>query len=148
MATTAAPVPGGEAEDPIQLDATVPEAEEEEGFSSSSEHVAAGAVENEAHQEKRRKLRASKEQQHQDEIKFVAREAASEAAKEAVAAALGGAKNTLIEEFQRQLHITTDEFDKHRNEVTAQLQAQHEDCLLYTSPSPRDATLSRMPSSA
>ena len=24
----------------------------------------------------------------------------------------------------------------------------HEDCLLYTSPSPRDATLSRMPSSA
>ena len=25
---------------------------------------------------------------------------------------------------------------------------QHKDCLLYTSPSPRDATLSRMPSSA
>ena len=25
---------------------------------------------------------------------------------------------------------------------------KHEDCLLYTSPSPRDATLSRMPSSA
>ena len=28
------------------------------------------------------------------------------------------------------------------------LQAQVDDCLLYTSPSPRDATLSRMPSSA
>ena len=28
------------------------------------------------------------------------------------------------------------------------LVAQSEDCLLYTSPSPRDATLSRMPSSA
>ena len=27
-------------------------------------------------------------------------------------------------------------------------QAQHKICLLYTSPSPRDATLSRMPSSA
>ena len=26
--------------------------------------------------------------------------------------------------------------------------AEHKDCLLYTSPSPRDATLSRMPSSA
>ena len=26
--------------------------------------------------------------------------------------------------------------------------AQSKDCLLYTSPSPRDATLSRMPSSA
>ena len=29
-----------------------------------------------------------------------------------------------------------------------ELQTQIEDCLLYTSPSPRDATLSRMPSSA
>ena len=28
------------------------------------------------------------------------------------------------------------------------LNIQYEDCLLYTSPSPRDATLSRMPSSA
>ena len=28
------------------------------------------------------------------------------------------------------------------------LRVQYEDCLLYTSPSPRDATLSRMPSSA
>ena len=32
--------------------------------------------------------------------------------------------------------------------MTAYLFAQFVDCLLYTSPSPRDATLSRMPSSA
>ena len=31
---------------------------------------------------------------------------------------------------------------------SSDLQVQIEDCLLYTSPSPRDATLSRMPSSA
>ena len=30
----------------------------------------------------------------------------------------------------------------------SELNAQFKDCLLYTSPSPRDATLSRMPSSA
>ena len=30
----------------------------------------------------------------------------------------------------------------------AELAVRHRDCLLYTSPSPRDATLSRMPSSA
>ena len=28
------------------------------------------------------------------------------------------------------------------------IEAEHQGCLLYTSPSPRDATLSRMPSSA
>ena len=33
-------------------------------------------------------------------------------------------------------------------EVTVKLLNQDNDCLLYTSPSPRDATLSRMPSSA
>ena len=33
-------------------------------------------------------------------------------------------------------------------ELTYQLVSQAEACLLYTSPSPRDATLSRMPSSA
>ena len=31
---------------------------------------------------------------------------------------------------------------------TKRLRAEESDCLLYTSPSPRDATLSRMPSSA
>ena len=30
----------------------------------------------------------------------------------------------------------------------AKLKEQYEDCLLYTSPSPRDGLLSRMPSSA
>ena len=32
--------------------------------------------------------------------------------------------------------------------LQAQLELQAQHCLLYTSPSPRDATLSRMPSSA
>ena len=32
--------------------------------------------------------------------------------------------------------------------IVQYLLARHGDCLLYTSPSPRDATLSRMPSSA
>ena len=32
--------------------------------------------------------------------------------------------------------------------VLAQQRTQHRDCLLYTSPSPRDGLLSRMPSSA
>ena len=43
--------------------------------------------------------------------------------------------------------------DAHRKAVTAQLLenqeiALREDCLLYTSPSPRDLSTSRMPSSA
>ena len=36
----------------------------------------------------------------------------------------------------------------HWQDVRYQANANHYDCLLYTSPSPRDATLSRMPSSA
>ena len=32
--------------------------------------------------------------------------------------------------------------------ASGQLVQQYKNCLLYTSPSPRDATLSRMPSSA
>ena len=35
-----------------------------------------------------------------------------------------------------------------REKERAEAEARREDCLLYTSPSPRDATLSRMPSSA
>ena len=35
-----------------------------------------------------------------------------------------------------------------RSSKAADFVTQYEDCLLYTSPSPRDATLSRMPSSA
>ena len=39
----------------------------------------------------------------------------------------------------------TRQFDQHPSDSISQLLF---DCLLYTSPSPRDATLSRMPSSA
>ena len=39
------------------------------------------------------------------------------------------------------------EFASHR-EYSPGDEIKHIDCLLYTSPSPRDATLSRMPSSA
>ena len=35
-----------------------------------------------------------------------------------------------------------------RNIITQKLPEDYYNCLLYTSPSPRDATLSRMPSSA
>ena len=38
--------------------------------------------------------------------------------------------------------------DDVRNEIISKLNAQRGDCLLYTSPSPRDGLLSRMPSSA
>ena len=37
---------------------------------------------------------------------------------------------------------------KEKARIRVQISAGHESCLLYTSPSPRDATLSRMPSSA
>ena len=37
---------------------------------------------------------------------------------------------------------------KHELKVRSQMEAKYDSCLLYTSPSPRDATLSRMPSSA
>ena len=39
-------------------------------------------------------------------------------------------------------------FGKATLDVVGVSGAQDDDCLLYTSPSPRDATLSRMPSSA
>ena len=42
----------------------------------------------------------------------------------------------------------TEDFEVVRGERVAQLVIQAYHCLLYTSPSPRDATLSRMPSSA
>ena len=35
-----------------------------------------------------------------------------------------------------------------KSDPIGDVEAQLNDCLLYTSPSPRDATLSRMPSSA
>ena len=45
------------------------------------------------------------------------------------------------------LHNRPDEIPG-RVEATLERYAKKYDCLLYTSPSPRDATLSRMPSSA
>ena len=39
-------------------------------------------------------------------------------------------------------------FEQRAEMATIELDARYQVCLLYTSPSPRDATLSRMPSSA
>ena len=48
-----------------------------------------------------------------------------------------------------QIYKALEEADKSGNVEDAKELAQlYSDCLLYTSPSPRDATLSRMPSSA
>ena len=35
-----------------------------------------------------------------------------------------------------------------QDDINSEVMRRFQDCLLYTSPSPRDATLSRMPSSA
>ena len=43
-------------------------------------------------------------------------------------------------------HSSHSESDDHGSQDEGH--GEHGDCLLYTSPSPRDATLSRMPSSA
>ena len=58
-------------------------------------------------------------------------------------------------EQRNQSALMKDEFNYGMQSMDAQFQyqnqfanAQHDSCLLYTSPSPRDATLSRMPSSA
>ena len=70
-----------------------------------------------------------------------------------------GKKGSDIEKLKRKIsEFTSDEVsinlvEIRKPEVEAQLIAdtiaeQLESCLLYTSPSPRDATLSRMPSSA
>ena len=45
-------------------------------------------------------------------------------------------------------HITSFFIPKSKQMVAAELMREFRTCLLYTSPSPRDATLSRMPSSA
>ena len=47
--------------------------------------------------------------------------------------------DTEIEDLRQPVHVIVAEAIVH---------GQHEDCLLYTSPSPRDRSLSRMPSSA
>ena len=48
----------------------------------------------------------------------------------------------------QQTSSTSDNFDLGSPDFLVVTRAVTEDCLLYTSPSPRDATLSRMPSSA
>ena len=58
--------------------------------------------------------------------------------------------------FQRQKYLAQsyrerdlyDLFEKETQDLLAITKSQEKACLLYTSPSPRDATLSRMPSSA
>ena len=46
------------------------------------------------------------------------------------------------------LFINTLFEDAHITQLVDYLYTKYNNCLLYTSPSPRDATLSRMPSSA
>ena len=47
------------------------------------------------------------------------------------------------------MHVQrTDERNDHKKKLHTYVKLQHKNCLLYTSPSPRDRTRSRMPSSA
>ena len=57
---------------------------------------------------------------------------------------------TEINEDTRVMNLTDDEVAKLRSYIEGELRVEGDlrSCLLYTSPSPRDATLSRMPSSA
>ena len=63
-------------------------------------------------------------------------------------------KEVMIKKLRPQLNILNNEKEHLTAEKTSlktsleQLVTKHNGCLLYTSPSPRDATLSRMPSSA
>ena len=52
------------------------------------------------------------------------------------------------EVYSRNNGYTHEAYDQMRSEAPIMWHPEAEDCLLYTSPSPRDATLSRMPSSA
>ena len=53
-------------------------------------------------------------------------------------------KDELVEEIKSQ----RDKFENHLIKLTEFLEIKYKACLLYTSPSPRDGLLSRMPSSA
>ena len=55
-------------------------------------------------------------------------------------------KQLIKEELLREM-ASRDKMDRMINNA-AEAAAEYHSCLLYTSPSPRDATLSRMPSSA
>ena len=58
-------------------------------------------------------------------------------------------RKALLEEKRNRLTVGLDKLNSTKEKVaTLQAELEHRLCLLYTSPSPRDATLSRMPSSA
>ena len=57
------------------------------------------------------------------------------------------ANNTWYESYATSLRMGDIGYQNNRDESTT-VNANYNSCLLYTSPSPRDATLSRMPSSA
>ena len=64
---------------------------------------------------------------------------------------LGISKKTLYQCVENKRDLILEVFQKHiKEEETAinEITAQSKDCLLYTSPSPRDQRGSRMPSSA
>ena len=56
--------------------------------------------------------------------------------------------NLFLNRVFRAIKIDIELFEEVEKDKKATLQAGLVVCLLYTSPSPRDATLSRMPSSA
>ena len=62
-----------------------------------------------------------------------------------------GFSNPHIKDFDEYLNLYRESIDnpkKFFGDLARENISWIEDCLLYTSPSPRDATLSRMPSSA
>ena len=61
-------------------------------------------------------------------------------------AIVGNVEEEITVDFSSNLAESID--DDELNNLSSELRQQYEDCLLYTSPSPRDGLLSRMPSSA
>ena len=61
---------------------------------------------------------------------------------------LQGKSDKTIDVYSRAVRRLVARFDKCPDRLSRKQLALHFSCLLYTSPSPRDATLSRMPSSA
>ena len=53
-----------------------------------------------------------------------------------------------IFKLKERIDTMSSDFAKMLKTTLRKMQERIDDCLLYTSPSPRDATLSRMPSSA
>ena len=59
-----------------------------------------------------------------------------------------GTQAELLSQSNSYLHLSTGELLRKEIEMNTALGIQVKDCLLYTSPSPRDPSISRMPSSA